>query len=190
MRRLAWQSTVLYKDFLLHDEVRIAADGRVHSVQWLALPSASTARVLAERLDAFSLSVYYFATIERQLRTLVRVQLLGAGVRLNALGIPLLCLANQKVRHDQHLIEVGYTIDGGMLDATPQEKGRFCMKLFEWDLNEWRLAVEITRYRPRAVALQSSLLYRLTQSAVHRWVTFDYLRWCVDHISLLAQTRG
>lgn len=190
MRQLAWRSTVSYRGYLLHDEVRIGADGSVHSVQWLALLSDTAATALAERLDARALSDRYFATIDRLLYSRVRAQRAGAEVRISVLGIPLLKLAGENVFNDRHTVAVGYTIEGGLLDATPPEKGRFCMKLFKRGANEWRLAVEIARYRPLAVALvRSSLLYRLTQSTVHRWVSFHYLRWCADQAHLLSETR-
>jgi hypothetical protein len=170
--------------------VRVGADGSVHSVQWLAWPSATAGTALAGRLDARALSTPYFATIERLLPNLLRARRAGAEVRLNLLGIPLLKLADEQLIRDRHTVGVGYTIDGGLLDATPLEKGRLCMKVFKWGADEWRLVVEVVRYRPLAVALvHSSLLYRMTQSMIHRWVSFHYLRWWVDHAQRLSQTR-
>jgi hypothetical protein len=190
MRQIAWRSSVPYRGYLLHDEVRVGADGSVHSVQWLAWPAATAGTALTERLDARALSARYFTTIERLLPVLLRARRAGAEVRLNVLGIPLLKLADEHLVSDRHTVGVGYTIAGGLLDATPPEKGRLCMKVCKWNAHEWRLVVEVARYRPLAVALvHSSLLYRLTQAMVHRWVSFHYLRYWVDHAQQLSETR-
>jgi len=182
VREYVWRRRVRHRGAILHDEGRIAANGRAYIRQWITLPNSAENKQRDWAVTSDFLAASYFRYIQLRFRGLVQVRQFGSSVRIALLDIPLLRLKSGVPAPSQDMPIAAYAITGGLL-ATDGESGggRLAVLIHELPEGRVQLVVEVSEYRARLLRLgPASLLYRWTQVRVHRWITFGYLLWYTE----------